>query len=386
MKKFSLKNKKTAIICVVIGVVLLVGCSDYSEHIKSETDNVLMKEYSDKAFGHAFRKEYKEAADYFLKAAELGHILSQRKIAEWYYNGTGVPKDLQKSLVWYKKAAEQGDANSRFVLGCWYETGNVVEKNLDEAAIWFYKSITSTPTDESIDIRKRARKGYDNMIKMGATPPTDIIDEYKKVEASQSQFLKKSAALVKKEFGFAGLIAILISSIFVYILFGRIESSFSQSRINIWVAPIAFAVSAVILWFTEGFYAPGIEGFVLNVLIIAFIYQSYKIVKTSKSFLIILLRIAITFFVSMFCFYAAAVATLLVPIIIVILFIKSLLTPQTSRSSSSYSTSSNEREESNVAADCRSCSRYPGHAKYCDLGHRNVSDFHPTQACNFYRF
>ena len=30
--------------------------------------------------------------------------------------------------------------------------------------------------------------------------------------------------------------------------------------------------------------------------------------------------------------------------------------------------------------------RYPGHAKYCDLGHRNVSDFHPTQACNFYRF
>jgi len=45
-----------------------------------------------------------------------------------------------------------------------------------------------------------------------------------------------------------------------------------------------------------------------------------------------------------------------------------------------------DSDDSNVAADCRSCSRYPGHAKYCDLGNRHVSDFEDKRACNFYRF
>ena len=81
-------------------------------------------------------------------------------------------------------------------------------------------------------------------------------------------------------------------------------------------------------------------------------------------------------------------ALIVVAIIVIIVWIGLYIFGKVQQSgrSSSYSTSSYESEESNVAADCRSCSRYPGHAKYCDAERRHVSDFRPTQACNFYRF
>ena len=47
---------------------------------------------------------------------------------------------------------------------------------------------------------------------------------------------------------------------------------------------------------------------------------------------------------------------------------------------------SSSSTDSNAAANCRSCSRFPGHAKYCDAGRRYVSDYGNTQACEFYRF
>ena len=89
-------------------------------------------------------------------------------------------------------------------------------------------------------------------------------------------------------------------------------------------------------------------------------------------------------FITLMYFMALLIIAIIVILVWAALFIMGKV--QQSGRSSSSSTTSYEKEESNVAASCRSCSRFPGHAKYCDLGGRYVSDFGHTQACNYYRF
>ena len=375
MKKFIVTCKKIAMICVVIGMAIFVGCKDFvsdnNEFNTRKENEKLALEYNHKASQYASRKEYKEAAECYLKAAELGYHLAQRTIAEWYEEGKGVAKDQKKALTWYKKAAEQGDAKSQFVLGRWYEDGYVVEKNLNEAARWYYQAAAQGYQYGS------ASKRYDNVIKMGATPPTDVIEKDRKMK--EPQFLKKTAALVKNKFGLAGVIIMLVVSIIVFIVYGKIEKALSYRRINFWAAPILFAIGAVVLWATEGFYAPGIEKFVLYLFIFAMIYQSYQIIKTSESFFIIMLRIAISFIVSMFCFYAAAVATILMPLIILILFIKGILTPQSSRGSGKSSSSSSHSTSGEL---CRTCTYYPGFGRNCNYNGKSTMVNDNTTACS----
>ena len=330
MQIFSLESTKTAIQCVIIGVVLLVFSCDESYRAQ-QRDIALAKEYSQKAERHALNKEYKEAAEYYLKAAELGHLRSQKSIAGLYASGTGVAKDKQQSLAWFKKAAEQGDDDSQFELGCIYEAGDGVEKNLNEAARWFFKAAAQGYQ------YGLARNRYEHVIKMGAVRPTDLIEANRK--AKEDGFLKKSAVWVRNKCGVAGLIMILIVSVFVLILLGRFDRMLGDgNKINVWVAPVLFAAGAVILWATEGFYAPGTEAFVGWLVFGALVYQSYQIVKTSNSLGFICLRIALTFIVSMYCFYAAAVATLLAPIILIVGFIKHILTPQSAQDNGTNST------------------------------------------------
>ena len=43
------------------------------------------------------------------KAAEAGNVEAQVKLAEYYYDGTGVEKNFAEAARWYKKAAAQGN-------------------------------------------------------------------------------------------------------------------------------------------------------------------------------------------------------------------------------------------------------------------------------------
>ncbi|MDR2870613.1 MAG: sel1 repeat family protein, partial [Deferribacteraceae bacterium] len=53
------------------------------------------------------------AAEWFLKAAEHGHVAAQNNIAYLLENGEGVDKNEAEAVKWYRKAAEQGDENAR---------------------------------------------------------------------------------------------------------------------------------------------------------------------------------------------------------------------------------------------------------------------------------
>jgi TPR repeat protein len=71
------------------------------------------------------------------RAADKGHIESQRAIAQAYAVGLGdYPKDPQKAFKWFLKAAKQGDIESAVEVGTAYRDGVGTGKDLKEAVRW----------------------------------------------------------------------------------------------------------------------------------------------------------------------------------------------------------------------------------------------------------
>lgn len=79
----------------------------------------------------------KEAAYWYLKAAEQGDARSQWKTAEYYRDGRVVPKDIDKAVFWCEKAAEQGVERAMNMLAEAYETGEGKEQNYAKAELWY---------------------------------------------------------------------------------------------------------------------------------------------------------------------------------------------------------------------------------------------------------
>jgi TPR repeat protein len=62
-------------------------------------------------------QDYAQAADWYLKAANQNHALSQFNLAIMYGKGQGVRRDEAQSLIWLGKAARLGDAAAQYTLG-----------------------------------------------------------------------------------------------------------------------------------------------------------------------------------------------------------------------------------------------------------------------------
>jgi TPR repeat protein len=78
----------------------------------------------------------KLAAEWYRKAAELGYLDGQLKLAALYRDGKGVPRDMAAAASWYRKAADQGDAGAQGTLGLLYAFGQGVPHNDVEAYFW----------------------------------------------------------------------------------------------------------------------------------------------------------------------------------------------------------------------------------------------------------
>lgn len=77
------------------------------------------------------------ALTWFLKAAEQNDAPSQRNIGVLYHSGQGVPKDYTQAREWYSKAAERGDAAAQYALGLMYQCGQGVSPNISQALVWY---------------------------------------------------------------------------------------------------------------------------------------------------------------------------------------------------------------------------------------------------------
>ena len=82
-------------------------------------------------------EEYKQAAEWYRKAALQTSIAGQMHLAALYRDGgKGFPRDMAQAAEWYRKAAEQGDVTAQGTLGVLYSFGQGVAQNYVEAYYW----------------------------------------------------------------------------------------------------------------------------------------------------------------------------------------------------------------------------------------------------------
>lgn len=92
--------------------------------------------------GQPGRPDFKEAREWYFKAAEKGHTRAQLKLGDLYYKGAEqqvggggegevwekvVVKNTEMALEWYLRAAKKGDAEAQWKVGKVYLEGHDVD-------------------------------------------------------------------------------------------------------------------------------------------------------------------------------------------------------------------------------------------------------------------
>lgn len=86
-------------------------------------------------------RNFAEAAQYYEKAAEAGHLASMTRYALLAKDGLGMPKDSALAATWFRKAADGGQAAAMVQLGTLYEAGRGVKKDAAEASLWYRRAV-----------------------------------------------------------------------------------------------------------------------------------------------------------------------------------------------------------------------------------------------------
>lgn len=83
----------------------------------------------------------REGMEWLRKAAGAGYANAQGKLADYYFRGEHVAKDMCASCGWTRRAAEQEHLDGMFGLGvCYYDGIGGISKDLAQAARWFRKA------------------------------------------------------------------------------------------------------------------------------------------------------------------------------------------------------------------------------------------------------
>ena len=69
-----------------------------------------------------------------------GNASAQTNLGNLYYNGQGVTQSYKEALQWYRKAAEKNNASAQFNLGVLYRLGYGVPASIEEARSWYRKA------------------------------------------------------------------------------------------------------------------------------------------------------------------------------------------------------------------------------------------------------
>ena len=85
-------------------------------------------------------KDLKQALYYYEKAAEMGDIAAQKKLAEYYVRAIHIQQHCKKAFSWFEQAAQQGDAPSQYELGLCFEIGRGTKPDRGKAAEWYAKA------------------------------------------------------------------------------------------------------------------------------------------------------------------------------------------------------------------------------------------------------
>lgn len=81
-----------------------------------------------------------EAADWFFKAAQGGHVEAMAEYGMCAELGCGREQSDEDALEWYMRAAQAGHVTSNFSVGEAFEEARGVPQSDEEACLWYYKA------------------------------------------------------------------------------------------------------------------------------------------------------------------------------------------------------------------------------------------------------
>jgi len=90
--------------------------------------------------GNRVFKNRKTAAEWFRKAADLGHVRGQGMLGNMHLYGIGIVKDYSKAKHWLEKAAAQGDIDAIKDIGEMHAKGYGVVQSDETALLWYLKA------------------------------------------------------------------------------------------------------------------------------------------------------------------------------------------------------------------------------------------------------
>lgn len=102
---------------------------------KAMQGDIVAQYYLGKAYasGKGIKKDLKQAAAWYRKAADNGNVDAQNNLGTAYWYGHGVLKDQEEAMSWWRLASNEGNAAAQTNLGMAYATGQGINKNMTKA-------------------------------------------------------------------------------------------------------------------------------------------------------------------------------------------------------------------------------------------------------------
>ena len=114
--------------------------------------------------------ELEDAIGCFQEAAELGHAAAQYELGVAYSLGLGIEQNNEESMKWYRKAAEQGHEEA---IGFLEELGERVPAGGEDGAEKWYLKAAEQGNEEEIEYQKKSLTNMDNKEKF-----CEIFEQY----------------------------------------------------------------------------------------------------------------------------------------------------------------------------------------------------------------
>ncbi len=106
------------------------------------------------------QEEEEEAAEWYLRAAEAGHVEAMYEIGQCYWGGSGVPEDEKKAAKWYRKAAKAGHVEAMHEIGRCHQYGWGVPEDKEKGVKWYRRAIEAGSAEAMISLGECYNYGY----------------------------------------------------------------------------------------------------------------------------------------------------------------------------------------------------------------------------------
>ncbi|KAF9132065.1 hypothetical protein BGW39_000860 [Mortierella sp. 14UC] len=90
--------------------------------------------------GHGITQDFSKAFEWYLKAADQGHVRAQSMVGDLYRSGQGVDVDYSQAMLWCLKAAQQGNSDAQNGIGILYLYGLGTPRDYSQALDWLLRS------------------------------------------------------------------------------------------------------------------------------------------------------------------------------------------------------------------------------------------------------